>query len=236
MITTVDFGEVEWRFRPRAFIPETEIVLASGGEAVVNDVIYEVGDPVYADLTGNGVLDAAVPITAYDGNAVDAQWYLWLDIDGELVQSPLPITQSSQCGTATWSVTAVDGGIEVHETRRAIGEESIPCSETGTDERRRIVTAVEARNSGEWWPQQVSPHRGFGGVCPIAAEWEASPWNEALYAAPDTNLEPIMPPPGTGVFTVDGWPVYGSDFPGWILVGVLHPDGILGCAWSEVAS
>lgn len=226
-----DFGNLAWIFRPGGSVPETQQFDLVDGLATVDMVNYELGEVILAELTGDERVDAAVQITMLDGNAIDEQWYLWIATDDGPVQSTLPIARMSRCGTVTHSVSAVDDGIEVHETRRGPGDASIPCSDAGTDERTRTVRAVEARNTDEWWPVQVAPIGGFGGLCPTMAHMH--PWDNdgPLYAVPDTSAsDPVES--ASQIIELEGWPVYGEPFPGWVLVGVQH-DGAEACVWAE---
>lgn len=212
--------------------PETTRVRITDGRAQQGPFSYVVGEPVLADLTGDGLADAAVQITEENDGIESVHWYLWVaDGDGGAEQISLPIARTTRCGTTTVSVKAVRRGIEVHELRRAIGEaESLPCSEPGTDERTRVVRAERAGGNDEWWPVEVAPNRGFGGLCPTAAEYEGYPWAGPLFVGPNrtsTRVEPGQ----TTVFSVEGWPVYGEDFVGWSLVGVRQGDDF-SCAWT----
>ena len=226
-----DFGNLLWAFRPGGSVPETQQIELVDGVATDGMVSYELGEVLLAELTGDERIDATVQITRLDGNAIDEQWYLWIATDEGPVQSTLPIARMSRCGTVIHSVKAVDDGIEIHETRRALGEESIPCSDLGSDERTRTVRAVEARNTDEWWPVQTAPIGGFGGLCPSTAYLH--PWeNEGpLYSVPDTAAnEPVEA--SSQIIELEGWPVYGEPFPGWVLVGVQH-GGSQACVWTE---
>ena len=226
-----DFGNLSWVFRPGGSVPDTQQVKLVDGVAADGMVSYELGEVLLAELTGDERIDAAVQITRLDGNAIDEQWYLWIATDEGPVQSTLPIARMSRCGTVIHSVKAVDDGIEIHETRRTLGDESIPCSDPGSDERTRVVRAVEARNVDEWWPVQTAPISGFGGLCPRTAHLH--PWenDEPLYSVPDTTAaEPVEA--ASGIIELEGWPVYGEPFPGWVLVGVQHDDAEA-CVWAE---
>lgn len=228
-----DFGNLAWVFRPGGSVPETQQIDLVDGVATDGAVSYQLGEVLLAELTGDDRIDAAVQITRLDGNAIDEQWYLWVATDEGPVQSTLPIARTSRCGTVTHSVKAVDDGIEIHETRRTLGDESIPCSDAGSDERTRTVRAMEARNTDEWWPVQTAPIGGFGGLCPSTAhlhQWEN---DGPLYSVPDTAAgEPVEV--ASGIIELEGWPVYGEPFPGWVLVGVQHGDAEA-CAWAETA-
>lgn len=230
-----DFGNLAWAFRPGGSVPETARVELVDGKASDGMVSYELGEVVLAELTDDGRMDAAVQITRLDGNAIDEQWYLWVATDDGPVQVTLPVARMARCGTVTHSVSAVEsGGVQIHESRRMIGEDALACTETGSDERTRIVHAVQARNLGEWWPVQTGPVGGFGGLCPTAAEYEMLPYDGPIHAAPDTTVDVGI---GNGrpveVFAVEPWPVYGEPFAGWKLVGVMHDD-VMSCAWAEI--
>ena len=230
-LTDFDFSNAEFVFRPGGNSAETVQVALVDGEAEVDFQRYTLGEVIHADVNGDGVTDAAAQLTMLDGNAIDEQWYLWIATDSEPKQVTLPIARMAHCGTATHSVTAgPHGGIVVHETRRRIGEHSLPCSEIGTDERVRTVMAVEARNEGEWWPHQVEPFEGFGGLCPIAAEYEGYRYDGDLHAAPDAASPEVTGGEPAYIHLVEGWPVYGEDFGGWTLTGIKIGDQ-LGCAW-----
>lgn len=233
-----DFGNLSWVFRPGGSVPETVQIELVNGKAEEGGATYELGEVVLSELTGDDRMDAAVQITRLDGNAIDEQWYLWIAADDGPTQVTLPVARTARCGTATHSVTAVDsGGVQIYESRRNIGEDGLACSETGGDERTRIVQAVEARNAGEWWPIQTAPVAGFGGLCPTAAEYETWPNDGALYAVPDASAaEDIDSGKRAYIFALEPWPIYGEPFPGWILVGVRQgQDGDMGCAWAETS-
>lgn len=229
-----DFGSLPWVFRPGGNLPETVQLEFVDGSATDGMVTYTLGETVHAQLTDDDRMDAAVQVTRLDGNALDEQWYLWVADDDGPVQVTLPVARASRCGTVTHSVTAAEGGgVQIHETRRTIGEDALPCTETGTDERTRVVTAMEARNAGEWWPVRTDPAGGFGGLCPVAAEYEAVPYSGELHPVPNETVgAEITGGAEVGAFPVEPWPVYGEPFPGWILIGV-QQDGVLGCAWAE---
>lgn len=229
-----DFGNLGWIFRPGGNLPETVQVNLVDGAARDGMVSYELGEVVLTELTGDDRVDAAVQITRLDGNAIDEQWYLWVAGEDGPVQVTLPVARMARCGTVTHSVAAVEsGGVQIHESRRNIGEDGLACAETGSDERTRVVHAVEARNGGEWWPVQTGPVGGFGGLCPTAADYETVTYDGPVHAVPDASTDGSI---GNGqsveVFGLEPWPVYGEPFPGWVLVGVKQDD-VLSCAWAE---
>lgn len=232
----VDLEAHEWVYRPGGNVPETERLHFDNGvaEVEVSDLItvrYELGEMLYADATGDGVADALAQVTRIDGNAVEEHWYLWVATLEGPAQVTLPVARQVHCGTAIESVRVVDGGFEVHEHRRGIGpDQQLPCSETGSDERVRVVSAVEARNDGEWWPIAQDPI-GFGGLCPTFASFHPVPWEGTLFSTPDESSPAIDV---DQVVELEGWPVYGEDFPGWELVGTVIDDEF-GCAWAPVS-
>lgn len=213
---------------------ETVTVPITDGAATADFINYEIGDPVFADVNGDGVLDAAVPITALDGNGFDQQWYLWVTTEAEPFQVTLPIARTTRCGTATKSVTAVEDGIQVHEVRRGLGDEHRTCSEDGSDERTRVVAAVEARNAGEWWPVQVAPVPAYGGLRPVEVEYDAYHGGIELFTAPDLAAPSVPAEVTTYFFGLEAWPVYGEGFPEWSLVGVKTREEFMSCSWMPV--
>ena len=232
-LENTDFGNLEWVFRPGGNLPETVQVELVDGAASDGLVSYQLGDVVLTDLTGDAQTDAAVQITRLDGNAIDEQWYLWIATESGPVQSTLPVARMANCGNVTHSVTAVEGGIEIHETRRSVADQSLPCSEPGSDERTRTVSAVEARNTDEWWPVQTAPFSAFGGLCPGTVHLDTYDNDAPLYPVPDLEAGAAgVLEPAPEVFEIEAWPIYGEPFPGWVLAGVDH-DGDLGCAWAE---
>lgn len=228
-----DFGNLTWTFRPGGNTPETVQFDLVDGAFDDGMVRYELGEIVSAELTGDDRMDAAVQITRLDGNAIDEQWYLWIAGDDGPVQLTLPVARMSRCGTATHSVTAVEsGGVQIHESRRNIGEEALACADIGSDERTRIVHAVEAGSIGEWWPVQTDPVSGFGGLCPTAADYETVSYDGVLRPAPDVSVDGGATDGPAQVFGLEPWPVYGEPFPGWVLLGVKQDD-VMSCAWTE---
>ena len=232
-----DFGNLEWIFRQGGNTAETITVALRNGEAELDLVRYVQDEVIHADLNGDGHLDAAARLTQLDGNSVDQQWYLWIATQDGPQQVTLPVARMSRCGDVIKSVEAVDAGIQIHEVRRGIEDFDLACAQEGTDERVRTIIAVPARAEGEWWPAQVAPAGGFGGLCPIAAEWDAYEHVGDLYPAPDTRSPEITDGAMVGIFGLEPWPIYGEDFPGWVLVGVLSNHGeYMRCAWAETGT
>lgn len=232
-LENTDFGNLTWAFRPGGSVPEAQQIELIDGTASDGMVSYQLGEVILAELTGDDQIDAAAQITRLDGNAIDEQWYLWIATEDGPVQSTLPIARMSRCGTVIHSVTAVDGGIEIHETRRRVGDESIPCSDPGSDERTRTVSAIEARNVGEWWPVQTAPFGGFGGLCPMTTHLDTYPNEFDYYPVPDASASEAVTFDGaSSIFEIEAWPVFGESFPGWVLTGIQQGNA-KGCAWAE---
>lgn len=230
-----DFGNLTWQFRLGGSDTETQQIDMVDGAATDGLVTYEVGEVLHAELSGNDLVDAAVQITRIDGNAVEEQWYLWIAGEDGPVQSTYPIARQASCGSVIHSVTVVDGGIEIHESRRSVVDEAVPCSEAGTDERTRTVRAVEARSVGEWWPEQTAPIGGFGGLCPMTTHLDTYPNDAPLYAVPDAEAGGEIPfEQPAALVEIETWPVYDETFPGWVLTGI-HAGDVRACAWAERA-
>lgn len=232
----VDFGSLTWEFRPGGAAAETFSVDLVDGTAADGMVSYELGEVVLAELTGDDRVDAAVQITRLDGNAVDDQWYLWIATDEGPVQSTLPVARTAQCGTATHSVEAVDGGIEIHETRRTVSDQAVACSELGSDERTRTVGAIEVSIEGgpAWWPVQHAPFPAYGGLCPGTTHLDSYPNDAPFSPVPDLDAgSSMILEDAPAIFEIESWPVYDGAFPGWVLAGVMY-DGVPGCAWTEI--
>lgn len=231
-LESTDFGNLTWQVRQGGHSPDTVALDLVNGAATLDSAEYTIGEVVLSEFTGDELVDAAVQITGHDGNGLDDQWYLWVATEDGPVQVTLPIARMSRCGTATHSVTAVEGGVRVHETRRTIGDEGIACAEQGTDERIRTVAAVELASQDRWWPVQTAPVGGFGGLCPIAADYEAYPFSGQLFGAPDSDTSEVAQGTELGVFPLESWPVYDGVFDGWQLVGI-HTGEMMSCAWVE---
>lgn len=111
-IRRFDLGNATWRSG------RTPVTLANRAAAVPGDgytVRYEmVGEPVYADVNGDGAEDAAAALSDDGGgNARNTAWYVWLWEGGTARQLDTPVAQHTRCGPATDAVRGVDGGFEV---------------------------------------------------------------------------------------------------------------------------
>lgn len=233
-IDSFDFGNTDW-----AFVPFTESyppvnVTLQDGTAELDGTTYTVfaDEVILSDADGDGDHDALVPIEAFaGGNVVDRQWYLWATHDDSAVQVELPVARTLNCSTFTEKVTAVEGGFEIHEFRRGIGEDQLACTERGTDERTRTVGISDRGPDGALWPIQIAPLTGYGGVCPVTAEYDAYPVQVDLYTAPDAGSE-VLEQAGHYEWGLGQWPIYTETYPDWLLIGVKNDAG-LGCAWAK---
>lgn len=236
-IEDFDFGNAEWLFVPYAESHPTLSLEIVDGAAEIDGMAYTVvaEETLFSDADGDGDLDALVPIEAYGGgNTIDRQWYIWANADEGAVQVGLPVARSLHCGTFTENIAAVDGGFEIHEFRRTIGEESLACIEPGSDERVRTVGISPEGPAGELWPVQLAPFRAFGGICPAPIEYHAYPLEVDVYAAPSEASEPLSAGE-MHEWQVDPWPVYAIPFDDYALIGV-SAEGGLGCAWGRKAA
>ena len=162
--------DAEWSYAPGGTqAPET--VTLEGGEATVDEFeIYSVGEGVEGDANSDGIVDVAVPITHEAGNGIETLWYVWLGIEGAAegeapaTQMIYPIAQGARCGHGVESVTAIEGGFSIDETRR-LATDMTDCATGGTGKQVRDVTVIDV--DGEPYPMLISPFEAWGGVCPL---------------------------------------------------------------------
>jgi len=166
-------ADAEWSFAPDG-LGEPHPVQLTGGRAT-DDLArtYELGEAVEADVDGDGVVDAAIPITMIDGNAVHQLWYLWrgIGVDAGAVaeQVVYPIARTTRCGDVTRSVTAVDDGLQVDVVlRMPHTDDARSCADGGTGELTRVIRLEQV--DGAFYPVQTAPVAAWGGVCP-PTEW-----------------------------------------------------------------
>lgn len=227
-----DFGNAEWSFVPDTTISPSISLALVDGAAEVNGVQFTLDAEgiVFSDADDDGDLDAIVPIEGSGGgNIIDRQWYLWANHEAAAVQVAMPVARTMHCGTYTEAVGAVDGGFEIHEFRRAIGEETLACSEPGSDERVRTVGITDQGPDGALWPVQRAPFPAFGGVCPEAVEYDAYPVSVNVYEVPNAETEPLAVD-GLYEWALAERPIFTTTAPKWRLIGVRTSEG-MGCAW-----
>ncbi|RMX22445.1 hypothetical protein DYI20_09595 [Auritidibacter ignavus] len=248
-----DFSSIDFHFS--GYSPSdqtTELSLHEGrleldGEGTQHVTpVFELGDVIHQDLTGNGIVDAAVEIKRYEGNAYDIRWSMWIATEDGPEQSPVPFARSAHCGDVVADVTPVDGGLEVHEFLRYPSDEA-PCSDPGSGEQTRVVRAEYVEGLHEWWPVRTDPYPAFGGVCHAPRGGEGYPVStHQTYVAPDDMSAPLSEraptlnefPEETGEVMVLGSyePNIPHDklWPGWVSVIIKGDQGNLGCAWTPV--
>lgn len=171
-------ADAEWSYAPDGLgTPHT--VSLSGG--VGTDDLgrpYSLGEAVAADLDGDGVTDAAIPITMVDGNAVHELWYIWrgVGVDSEPVAEQViyPISRTTRCGDVTRAVTAVDGGLQVDVVLWMPHTDAArSCAEGGSGVLTRVIELSEI--DGQLYPVQTAPVTAWGGVCPPTEWLDGSP-------------------------------------------------------------
>ena len=97
------FGDAKWfdAWEGRA-------VQLKDGRAEVKGTRYSLGagDPLFADVDGDGEKDALVSLSAEEGNGFSEYTYLWLwDAQGATpVQVQQPVTDDGRCGNVTTSI------------------------------------------------------------------------------------------------------------------------------------
>lgn len=190
-------ADAEWSFAPDG-LGEPYLVAMTGG-AGTDDLSrpYELGDPVEADIDDDGVVDAAIPITMVDGNAVHQLWYIWrgigMDATAVAEQVIYPIARATRCGDAIRSVTAVDGGLEVDIVlRMPFTDDARSCADGGTGELTRVIRLEQI--DGQFYPVQTAPVAAWGGVCP-PTEW--------LDGVPETGISGRAAPPASAPVITD---------------------------------
>lgn len=191
-------AEAEWSFA--SFGLEAPVMVQLTGGTATDDAArtYELGEPVEADVDGDGVMDAALPITRIDGNAAQELWYVWrgIGLDAEPVAEQViyPVARTTRCGDVTHAVSAGgDGGLQIDLTlRMPHTDDDLPCSQPGTGELTRHVQLEEI--DGRFYPVQTEPVAAWGGVCP------PSQWLDGLE---DVGISGRAAPPASAPIITD---------------------------------
>ena len=157
----------EWSFAGGGLDEPFAVTLTAGVATDDFGRSYSLGEAIAGDANGDGVVDAVIPISQLDGNAVHQLWYIWLG--GSVGEAPeqviYPISRGTRCGDITRSVTAVEAGFQVDIVlRMPYTDDARSCAEGGTGELTRVVSVTEV--DGEWFPVQTAPVAAWGGVCP----------------------------------------------------------------------
>ncbi|WP_136088572.1 hypothetical protein [Auritidibacter ignavus] len=237
-----DFSSISFQFVGYSDTDDSEEKTFIDGTVEAGDpqfpVTYELGEVIHQDLNGDGIVDAAVEIERYEGNSYDGRWYMWIATEDGPEQSPLPFARSGNCGDQVESVTATNEGLEVHERLRA-KDDDVSCAEHGLHERTRTIAADYFDLAGAWWPVQVAPVIGYGGICSLTGDEgmtapvdiaHVNPYKESASIA-ETNAErhpelTILFPFGEGDGSdrkIDGeW---------WAIGGIFDGSQVLGCGW-----
>lgn len=236
-IRDVDFGDLEWTWDTQGMLFTVQL---TDGAGVADDPYYEasaqftLGEPTYADANGDGLTDAAVPLTWETGNGVAENWFIWLaqaDAPSAPQQIPFPVASAARCGDGVESVEAVAGGFRVNEIMRSTLERDGPCAQTGTMERSRDVVVVGDGTGDGSWPA-TADGQGWGGYCPVKE------YTEGEYATAQGRVGPSDAAPET---SASGEKLYSPLKPypfqqpeGWRLTGFLPDDQVddsVVCVW-----
>ncbi|MCT9002605.1 hypothetical protein [Microbacterium memoriense] len=189
--------EAEWSYAPDGLGTPHTVALTGGVGSDDLGRPYSLGEAVGADLDGDGVIDAAIPITMVDGNAVHELWYIWrgigVDSDPVAEQVIYPISRTTRCGDVTRAVTAVDGGLQLDVVLWMPHTDAArSCAEGGTGVLTRVIELSEIE--GQFYPVQTAPVTAWGGVCP-PTEW--------LDGSPEMGLATRVAPPASAPAATD---------------------------------
>jgi len=206
-------AEAEWSFAPGGLELSYPVALTGGTSTDDLGRRYELGAGVGADVNGDGIVDAAIPIAEHDGNGMHELWYIWLGTaDGGAVQVEYPIARTSRCGDFTQRVAAIDGAFEIDVAlRMPFTDDAVPCSDPGTGTLVRWVRVIDA--GGAAYPMQLAPVEAWGGVCP------PSPWLDGIEetgiagrAAPPADAPVVTDPARSiGLFALPEAPLLTAD-------------------------
>lgn len=187
----------EWSYAPDGLGTPHTVALSGGVGTDDLGRPYTLGEAVGADLDGDEVMDAAIPITMVDGNAVHELWYIWrgLGADSEPVAEQViyPISRTTRCGDVTRAVTAVDGGLQLDVVLWMPHTDAArSCAEGGSGVLTRVIELTEI--DGQFYPVQTAPVTAWGGVCP-PTEW--------LDGSPEMGLATRVAPPASAPAATD---------------------------------
>lgn len=160
-------ADAEWSFAPDGLGEPFTVTLTGGIAADEYGRQFSLGAAVASDADGDGIIDAAIPISMVDGNALHELWYIWLGRGGGAPPEQViyPIGRTTRCGDITHSVTSVAGGFEMQvRLRMPHTDDQRSCAEGGTGDFTRVVSV--AAFEGAYYPVQSAPVIAWGGVCP----------------------------------------------------------------------
>ncbi len=239
-IRDVDFGDREWIWDT---LGERYTVTLTDGGAEATDAYYDapatfsLGAPVYSDANGDGLTDAALPLTWESGNGIAENWFIWLaqaDAPQDPQQIPFPVASSARCGNASAALTPMPDGFRVEEVVRSSMESSAACAEGASMRRTREITVVGDGTGEGSWPA-TADGEGWGGYCPVKV------YTEGEFAEAKGQLGPSADAPAT---SATGEKLYSpmQTYPflqpeGWRLIGFLpqeQVDDSLVCVWVPV--
>ncbi|MGW9113957.1 hypothetical protein [Microbacterium sp. NPDC055683] len=194
---------------------------------------FTAGDPVYADANGDGLLDAAAPLTWEAGNGIYTAHFVWLaqpEQGAPPQQVPYPLTFGGRCADSAAEVTAVSEGFEIRQVRRGTGEES-PCAEVGTLDTVRTVTIVGDGTADGSWPM-TTDGLGWGGHCPVRTDGGATVMAATGRVAPSAAAPATTASGERAYYALTHYPLRQPD--GWVLAGFAPEpdvDDTLVCVW-----
>lgn len=237
-IRSVDFGEMTWMWDSYGVLYEVEL---SGGAGQAPDPnfgdelgAFTLGEAVFSDANGDGLTDAALPLTWELGNGIAENWFIWLaQPEGSApLQVPGVIASSARCGNASAVLSPIDGGFRVDEVVRSSIEMLGACAEGATLERSREIEVLGDGTGVGSWPATVDG-AGWGGFCPvkIITEGEVAPAQGRV--GPSTEA-PETTATGDLLYTpINEYPFHEPD--GWRLSAFItdtSQDSVT-CVWIE---
>lgn len=223
-------ADAAWQFAPRGINAPLEVTLRDGeaedtyvayrhrpdlGEehdpsvrSTTHDALYTMGEPLEGDLTGDGVSDAVIPLTATFGEDAETLWYVWLGAEdpqeGEPVaeQHPYPVAAAQECGNDVADLRIEDGVIHLGVSNVVNYHSDWECDGPFAygphqhDHQPRTVEVEEL--DGDRVLVQTSPVRAWGGVCPGTDVPQWSFLDDVVPTLlPDADSEVLDGGPGT---------------------------------------